>query len=101
MGAVKSAPLHETFCVFPPAGGDQVGEAVDTPGAWARILIRAPPTMACGTIRRVVLENKKNKFKKQQTLQRQQQKQLVTVARIAKVPMFADSAQNTKHARCF
>ena len=59
MGAVKGAPLHETFCVFPPAGGDQVGEAVDTPGAWARILIRAPPTMACGTIRRVVLENKK------------------------------------------
>ena len=73
MGAVKGAPLHETFCVFPPAGGDQVGEAVDTPGAWARILIRAPPTMACGTIRRVVLENKK-KFKKQQTLQRQQKK---------------------------
>ena len=71
MGAVKGAPLYETFCVFPPAGGDQVGEAVDTPGAWARILIRAPPTMACGTIRRVVLENKKNKFKKQQTLQRQ------------------------------
>ena len=71
MGAVKGAPLHETFCVFPPAGGDQVGEAVGTPGAWARILIRAPPTMACGTIRRVVLENKKNKFKKQQTLQRQ------------------------------
>ena len=60
MGAVKGAPLHETFCVFPPAGGDQVGEAVGTPGAWARILIRAPPTMACGTIRRVVLENKKN-----------------------------------------
>ena len=101
MGAVKGAPLHETFCVFPPAGGDQVGEVVDTPGAWARILIRAPPTMACGTIRRVVLENKKNKFTKQQTLQRQQKKQLVTVARIAKVPMFADSAQNTKHARCF
>ena len=101
MGAVKGAPLHETFCVFPPAGGDQVGEAVGTPGAWARILIRAPPTMACGTIRRVVLENKKNKFKKQQTLQRQKKKQLVTVPRIAKVPMFADSAQNTKHARCF
>ena len=101
MGAVKSAPLHETFCVFPPAGGDQVGEAVDTPGACAMILIRAPPTMACGTIRRVVLENEKNKFKKQQTLQRQKKKQLVTVARIAKVPMFADSAQNTKHARCF
>ena len=101
MGAVKSAPLHETFCVFPPAGGDQVGEAVGTPGAWARILIRAPPTMACGTIRRVVLENKKNKFKKQQTLQRQRKKQLVTVPRIAKVPMFADSAQNTEHARCF
>ena len=101
MGAVKSAPLHETFCVFPPAGGDQVGEAVGTPGAWARILIRAPPTMACGTIRRVVLENKKNKFKKQQTLQRQKKKQLVTVPRIAKVPMFVDSAQNTKHARCF
>ena len=100
MGAVKSAPLHETFCVFPPAGGDQVGEAVGTPGAWARILIRAPPTMAYGTIRRVVLE-KKNKFKKQQTLQRQKKKQLVTVPRIAKVPMFVDSAQNAKHARCF
>ena len=64
MGAVKSAPLHETFCVFPPAGGDQVGEAVGTPGAWARILIRAPPTMACGTIRRVVLENKKKQIQK-------------------------------------
>ena len=63
MGAVKSAPLHETFCVFPPAGGDQVGEAVGTPGAWARILIRAPPTMAYGTIRRVVLENKKTNSK--------------------------------------
>ena len=59
MGAVKGAPLYETFCVFPPAGGDQVGEAVDTPGACAMILIRAPPTMACGTIRRVVLENEK------------------------------------------
>ena len=101
MGAVKGAPLHETFCVFPPAGGDQVGEAVGTPDAWASILIRAPPTMACGTIRRVVLENTKNKFKKQQTLQRQKKKKLVTVPRIAKVPMFADSAQNTKHARCF
>ena len=70
MGAVKSAPLHETFCVFPPAGGDQVGEAVGTPGAWTRILVRAPPTMAFGTIRRVVLEKKK-KFKKHQTIQPQ------------------------------
>ena len=99
MGAVKGAPLHETFCVFPPAGGDQVGEAVGTPGAWARILIRAPPTMACGTIRRVVLENRKNQ--KAANTSTAEKKQLVTVPRIAKVPMFADSAQNTKHARCF
>ena len=99
MGAVKGAPLHETFCVFPPAGGDQVGEAVDTPGAWARILIRAPPTMACGTIRRVVLENKKNK--KAANTSTAEKKQLVTVQRSAKVPMFVDSAQNTKHERCF
>ena len=41
-----------------------MGEAVDTHGAWAMILIRAPPTMTCGDIRRVVLENEKNKFKK-------------------------------------
>ena len=101
MGAVKSAPLHETFCVFPPAGGDQVGEAVGTPGAWARILIRAPPTMACGTIRRVVLENKKKQIQKAANTSTAKKKQLVTVPRIAKVPMFADSAQNTKHARCF
>ena len=99
MGAVKGAPLHETFCVFPPAGGDQVGEAVDTPGAWARILIRAPPTMACGTIRRVVLENKKKQ--KAANTSTAEKKQLVTVQRSAKVPMFVDSAQNTKHERCF
>ena len=63
LGAVKGAPLQEAFCVFPPAGGDQVGEAVDTPGACAMILIRAPPTMACGTIRRVVLQNEKTNTK--------------------------------------
>ena len=99
MGAVKGAPLYETFCVFPPAGGDQVGEAVGTHGAWARILIRAPPTMACGTIRRVVLENKKNQ--KAANTSTAEKKQLVTVQRSAKVPMFVDSAQNAKHARCF
>ena len=70
MGAVKGAPLQEAFCVFPPAGGDQVGEAVDTPGACAMILIRAPPTMAYGTIRRVVLHNKN--IQKTATHQRQQ-----------------------------
>ena len=101
MGAVEGAPLYETFCVFPPAGGDQVGEAVDTPGAWARILIRAPPTMACGTIRRVVLENKKKQIQKAANTSTAEKKQLVTVPRIAKVPMFADSAQNTEHERCF
>ena len=66
-GCCQGAPLHETFCVFPPAGGDQVGEAVDRPGARATIRIRAPPTMACGTIRRVVLENEKYKNQKQPT----------------------------------
>jgi len=55
--------------------------------------------MACGTIRRVVLENKKNQ--KAANTSTAEKKQLVTVPRIAKVPMFVDSAQNTKHARCF
>ena len=45
LGAFKGAPLLEAFCAFPPAGGEQVAEAVDTPGACAMILIRAPPTI--------------------------------------------------------
>ena len=78
-----------------------MGEAVGTHGAWARILIRAPPTMACGTIRRVVLENTKKQIQKAANTSTAKKKQLVTVPRIAKVPMFADSAQNTEHERCF
>ena len=35
------------------------GSCSATRGACAMILIRAPPTMACGTIRRVVLQNEK------------------------------------------
>ena len=45
LGAFQGAPLQEAFCVFPPAGGDQVGEAVDTAGTCAMILIRAPATI--------------------------------------------------------
>jgi len=56
--------------------------------------------MACTTIRRVVLENKKKNQKAANTSSAEK-KQLVTVQRSAKVQMFVDSAQNPKHERCF
>ena len=61
----------------------RVGEAVDTPGACAMILIRAPPTMACGTIRRVVLDEMRRSGKSPGVLHMQQDIGQETLPRVS------------------
>ena len=59
-GCVQRRAVTRSLLCIPTRRGDQVGEAVDTPGACAMILIRAPPTILSDALCWKVKNNHKN-----------------------------------------